>query len=281
MKEQQKTETMEINCNIVRDLLPSYLDEICSDDSKQLIENHTAVCEACRESLVQMKKTELICETKHIGEIDYLKKIKSYYLKKNQLLLGLLLLFSVFVCRMVRSYYGTVPETVYEVLLPMLIFVTYFTAYAGEERKKAGKMEMMFLVISIFFLGYAVLLGFWCLQWVEAASYPFGMQAHQLGPFVVIQLQVICMIELIMYALCTFFRKKKTGADTFCMVSALTTAALSLGMQFLLCQILEAEQMSEMLGRLTGLLFIEGIVSAAGLLLYQKHVKIKEKQYNE
>ena len=28
----------EINCNIIRDLLPSYVDDICSEDSRHLIE---------------------------------------------------------------------------------------------------------------------------------------------------------------------------------------------------------------------------------------------------
>ena len=37
-----------INCNIVKDLLPSYVDKICTEDSRRLIEEHIGGCEQCR-----------------------------------------------------------------------------------------------------------------------------------------------------------------------------------------------------------------------------------------
>jgi hypothetical protein len=46
---------MENKCNIVRDLLPSYFDHLCSQDSIHLIEEHINSCEKCREVLNSMK----------------------------------------------------------------------------------------------------------------------------------------------------------------------------------------------------------------------------------
>lgn len=46
---------MNITCDIIRDLLPSYVDEICSEDSKKLIEEHLEVCENCRQQAAAMK----------------------------------------------------------------------------------------------------------------------------------------------------------------------------------------------------------------------------------
>ena len=40
---------MKISCDVVRDLLPLYIDCVCSDDSKRLIEEHLKECEACNE----------------------------------------------------------------------------------------------------------------------------------------------------------------------------------------------------------------------------------------
>ena len=40
---------MKISCNIIRDLLPLYLDQVCSEESKDMIENHLTECENCRD----------------------------------------------------------------------------------------------------------------------------------------------------------------------------------------------------------------------------------------
>ncbi|PFG05279.1 zf-HC2 domain-containing protein [Bacillus sp. es.034] len=46
---------MDNKCNIVRDLLPSYIDHLCSQDSIHFIEEHMNSCEKCREVLESMK----------------------------------------------------------------------------------------------------------------------------------------------------------------------------------------------------------------------------------
>lgn len=42
---------MNISCKIIRDLLPLYHDEVCSDESKSLVEEHLKTCEGCAEEL--------------------------------------------------------------------------------------------------------------------------------------------------------------------------------------------------------------------------------------
>lgn len=42
---------MNISCEIIRDLLPLYHDEVCSDDSKALVEEHLEDCKLCKEEL--------------------------------------------------------------------------------------------------------------------------------------------------------------------------------------------------------------------------------------
>jgi Putative zinc-finger len=46
---------MDNKCNIVRDLLPSYIDHLCSQDSIHFIEEHLNSCKKCREVLESMK----------------------------------------------------------------------------------------------------------------------------------------------------------------------------------------------------------------------------------
>lgn len=53
---------MKNECYIVRDLLPSYIDQLCSDESKEFIEQHMAHCESCSRMLHQMKEELNIVE---------------------------------------------------------------------------------------------------------------------------------------------------------------------------------------------------------------------------
>lgn len=46
---------MKNECYIVRDLLPSYIDQLCSEESSRFIEQHIATCEQCDELLNQMR----------------------------------------------------------------------------------------------------------------------------------------------------------------------------------------------------------------------------------
>jgi len=42
-------------CYIVRDLLPSYIDQLCSEQSRSFVEKHIAQCESCAQILQHMK----------------------------------------------------------------------------------------------------------------------------------------------------------------------------------------------------------------------------------
>ena len=42
---------MKITCNIIEDLLPLYIDDMVSEDSRQLVEEHLKECAACRKML--------------------------------------------------------------------------------------------------------------------------------------------------------------------------------------------------------------------------------------
>ncbi len=44
-----------MNCHIVNDLIPLYIDGCCSAESKKLVEEHIASCQACNELLNAMK----------------------------------------------------------------------------------------------------------------------------------------------------------------------------------------------------------------------------------
>ena len=49
---------MSYPCNIIQDLLPSYVDGLCSAQSQQAVEEHVRGCEPCRQMLDAMQAKE-------------------------------------------------------------------------------------------------------------------------------------------------------------------------------------------------------------------------------
>ena len=37
-----------MKCEVIRDLMPLYLDECCSESSRELVEEHLKECDCCR-----------------------------------------------------------------------------------------------------------------------------------------------------------------------------------------------------------------------------------------
>ena len=96
---------MKMNCDVIRDLLPLYADEVCSEASKALVEEHLQSCESCGKELRIMRSGESAAIAE---EVDIAEKAEQLW-KKNKLrsiLLGLLIAAAVF-----GVWYGlTVPN---------------------------------------------------------------------------------------------------------------------------------------------------------------------------
>lgn len=75
----------EITCEIIRDILPLYVDEAVSRDTKELVEEHLFTCEACREEVEMMKKTMVLPVHKSVRTLDQeiLKKWRNKWLTKK------------------------------------------------------------------------------------------------------------------------------------------------------------------------------------------------------
>ena len=73
-----------VNCDIIQDLLPSYIDKISSESTNKLVEEHLQSCEKCQETLQSMSKNidGKIIENQD-EQIDYLKGFRKDKIKSN------------------------------------------------------------------------------------------------------------------------------------------------------------------------------------------------------
>lgn len=51
---------MDISCDIIRDLLPLYAEELTSQDSNELVEEHLCRCDPCTKQLAILKKVQIV-----------------------------------------------------------------------------------------------------------------------------------------------------------------------------------------------------------------------------
>lgn len=50
---------MKVECDVIRDLLPLYADDACSDRSREMVAEHLLECPDCRDMLKKLKETEI------------------------------------------------------------------------------------------------------------------------------------------------------------------------------------------------------------------------------
>lgn len=72
-------ETKQILCGVIRDLLPSYVEQLTGSETNELVEQHLADCEECRKVVENMKNNEKmspVIQGEEKAELDFLKKNK-------------------------------------------------------------------------------------------------------------------------------------------------------------------------------------------------------------
>ena len=85
---------MKIRCEVIRDLLPLYVDDIVSDESRRLIEEHIAECEDCRAYLKELFDSEdESLRQDFVDEMKPLKRIRRKEMINRVALIVILLAF--------------------------------------------------------------------------------------------------------------------------------------------------------------------------------------------
>ncbi|SUN62481.1 membrane protein [Streptococcus dysgalactiae subsp. equisimilis] len=75
---------MKISCKIIEDLLPLYIDDVCSEESRRIVDEHLSECSKCSETLKQMKKENLPMENIELNltEADPIRNLSKEWHKK-------------------------------------------------------------------------------------------------------------------------------------------------------------------------------------------------------
>ena len=64
-----------ITCNVIKDILPLYIDGVVSEDTQKIVDEHLEKCSLCRDEMNKLKKTLVIPTNEEIQLSMYWKKV--------------------------------------------------------------------------------------------------------------------------------------------------------------------------------------------------------------
>lgn len=112
---------MKLSCKIAEDLLPLYLDDSCSEDSRAALEEHLKECPSCQSKLTRMRSsiTDSIQIDKSVPQLaNYAKKVRNHRIRVTALVILTIIISSAVLtlCSLtIRDMYHEASPTVIEV----------------------------------------------------------------------------------------------------------------------------------------------------------------------
>lgn len=239
----------QMKCDIIQDLIPSYVDQICSEATRQCVEEHIKSCRECQQMVELGRNHTLSGEKMEQKELDGLKKIKQIGQLKGLVCCGLMLFLVV--CLGLNLFVfkeNVLSDSGYTVMLIacMILVLISGAGYTGRsvshgkgmgaggeeesgsrEHLQEGKISRIAVwvigVVSCAICAYIFMLDAGVVKMLQAGKESFlGKKLEEIGPVVEGQIiigVVICMIFLV-YEIFCIFKYGKEGNWLICFLVA-------------------------------------------------------------
>ncbi|MBQ6180402.1 MAG: zf-HC2 domain-containing protein [Ruminococcus sp.] len=179
---------MKYNCDMIADLLPLYIDDVCSPSTRQAVEEHLNECPPCRRLCDEMKQQDPMIDTNIAQERDNVIKNQAKFFKRRSAvagcIIGAVFALPILICLIVNLATGAGLTWFFIVLAAMFIPTSLIVVPL-----MASEDKFLWTILS-FTASILVLLGVCCIysggSWffVAASSVLFGL-AVPFMPFVV------------------------------------------------------------------------------------------------
>ena len=189
------------DCDIVNDLIPSYVDGICSDATKEYVEGHTQKCESCRQMLETYKDNVLSGEKLEQRGMDGLKKIRTK-MKYQNLVCYLVLVFLVY-CGVQVFFANHTNYIIFgntTLLLVICILANLLASFGYKARNRPGKIQYLLGAASLVLDVYFVFVFIYAASSITSgAERLFGRELMNTGPFLERQLIAAFAAQLVFF----------------------------------------------------------------------------------
>lgn len=261
-----------MNCDIIQDLIPSYVDKICSEASTECVEEHLKSCETCKRIADLCRKTAFSAASLENRQLDGLKKWK-HKLKLQNLLSYLLLLFMVGFGLYTFTGNPALSIRGYYILFPICLTGTYLFTTGIGKLQPMQKADWFMTGGAVFLNILSLLTMYLCLTATYNGQPPFGLTPQKVGPFISNILLTCFMIQLLLtiILLIRLFRQNLNTLSGLC--TTLTGSFLALAYRTLLSDMDTLETFQSNLLEITLVLLGIGILGAllTKILHHQKN----------
>lgn len=170
-------------CDIIKDLLPSYVDEICSEASKEWIEEHLKECEECRKTVSMLRDTEISAKKLEQESLEAGRKVIRKNLRRSVFNLGLCIL-TAFLMFLVFELDGVqIPNIALYIVFPIGLLMTWLTFRNQTKLRTWDKWDFVMTIVVILATGYgAAMMKYGFSQTVKGEAI-FGLALNKFGPF--------------------------------------------------------------------------------------------------
>ena len=106
---------MKYPCEIINDLLPLYIDDLCNEKSKEVIKEHLSSCESCKRNYEKMKGVDDIMKNNNSEDFKVADSLKNIRRKifRNKIVVSIL---TIVVITFVAFGVGIIMENIEKVI---------------------------------------------------------------------------------------------------------------------------------------------------------------------
>lgn len=249
-------------CDIIKDLLPSYVDEICSEASKEWIEEHLAGCEDCKRTVEMLKNTEISSRRLELESLDAGRKVIRQNLRRGMVSLGLcfLMLLTIFFVLNYEGYYGRVSMPVLYIVLPVCMAMTWLVSRNQTKLRPVDKWDIGSAAGALVGMGYGIIIMFYAMHCINNGNLVFGLPVGKTGPAINGRLMLILVLCFGLYLVQMVRTIKQGRAGSVAANVCLSGVFLMLGYGLYLMDLSDFEVMLWSLRSLTLLMLAIGAV---------------------
>lgn len=140
-----------IDCNIICDLLPIYIDKICSKQTEDLVEKHLQTCKTCKKRFDQMNKN---IPSNIIPPVFDSKK---FFCNIREHILGMIIAISLMISCFVINASAVIEGSVAEIgnLIATIVYVIFWCVFSVISKKYVPMIKAVFIISLFTFISAA------------------------------------------------------------------------------------------------------------------------------
>lgn len=263
-----------LSCNVVKDLLPSYVDNICSDESRTLVDEHLMGCPNCRDFMKNMSTDYEKSNDNSKKEFDYMKKIR-----RSMEMKSLCCMLFIVVSSIILSYcsvrYLNNPIT-FNILLPIILLCNYFMFSDSSNKihiRKGISVKCKLIIIGLqvictctMLLFMNVLIPSWIDPTATNVALPFGLELYEIGPIIWRIFTTIMLVTIIIWGVLIHLHMKGYQYNIVISSFSIVVVYAIILCQYILKRLDNIETYDQLCNKVL-ILMLEGILIIGGLFL--------------